>query len=869
MRKKSAERKAEIKASVIETLKGLIAPGIVILLILGMALFLNTQKKGSSDEEEKIIQMRSHDDSVSDTYVLESDRIKFALDSTTSQFTVTDKITGEVWESSVKDAASDAIAQTNDKEKMMSTLILYYSDITGVEQVYNTAKHSIENNIFEVTDGGDFIRVDYSVGKVEQEFVFPPVLTESKYEEVTSRMDKKQLNNITSYYKKYDAKNPTRTQKKTLEADLERYPILNDEVCYICATNIAKAVKTKLQNTFAEVGYTYEEYLEAKTLDTAAEVNDKPVYNVSMIYRLDGDDLLVEVPFSEIEYPEKNPIYQLSILPYFGAAGLNDEGFLFVPEGSGAIINYNNGKTIQNAYYSDMYGWNMAVSRKAVVHETDSNFGVFGAAKNDSSYICVIEKGQAYASVNAAISGKLTNRNNVYAQYTILARDIYDVSQRANAVVYSYQPGFMENEGIIQRYRFIDSNNYVDMAKNYREYLQKNYSESFVKNTDTQAPMLLEVIGAIDKVQQVVGIPMGLPLALTDTEETEEIVKDLYQNGVQNMSLKLTGYINGGVKQKWLNRVKLVSKLGSKKDFQNMVTNVKNLGVQVYLDGITDYAIDSDFFDGFSLYNDSAKFVNKEKAKLLEYSTTSFGQRDSLPAYYLLKNENALKMMENLVKGSEKLGVNPSFQNVGSNLSADYTRKAFVTRQMALEKQVEYIKSIEKDTPIMINKGNDYIAPYATIIDNMNLNGYNYTIIDAAVPFYEIAIHGYVNYVGEALNLTGNFNDELLKSAEYGAGLSFTVMDETPFTLQNTLYYSYFGSEYDACRRTIIDTYKRYNTELGHVFNQEMTNHELVNSDVTCTTYEDGTKVYVNYSYNTDADVNGITVPSRDYVVVK
>ena len=64
------------------------------------------------------------------------------------------------------------------------------------------------------------------------------------------------------------------------------------------------------------------------------------------------------------------------------------------------------------------------------------------------------------------------------------------------------------------------------------------------------------------------------------------------------------------------------------------------------------------------------------------------------------------------------------------------------------------------------------------------------------------------------------------------------------------------------------DIYNRYNSELGHTFNQEMTGHENINDYVSVTEYADGTRVYVNYGY-TDYAGDGINVPARDYKVVK
>ena len=113
------------------------------------------------------------------------------------------------------------------------------------------------------------------------------------------------------------------------------------------------------------------------------------------------------------------------------------------------------------------------------------------------------------------------------------------------------------------------------------------------------------------------------------------------------------------------------------------------------------------------------------------------------------------------------------------------------------------------------------------------------------------------------------FSDELLNSAEYGAGLAFTFMKESAFELQNTLYTEYFGADYSAWHDEMLEIYTRYNEELGHTFNQKMVGHEYVTSELTCTIYEDGTKVYVNYSYDELQADDGTVVPARDYVVVR
>ena len=154
------------------------------------------------------------------------------------------------------------------------------------------------------------------------------------------------------------------------------------------------------------------------------------------------------------------------------------------------------------------------------------------------------------------------------------------------------------------------------------------------------------------------------------------------------------------------------------------------------------------------------------------------------------------------------------------------------------------------------------------MVTSMDLRGNDYTILDECIPFYQLAVHGYINYTGYPLNICGDDKQELLLSAEYGAGLQFTLMKESTFALQKTLFTEYYGSDYDAWRDRMVDIYTRYNAELGHTFNQEMTGHENLTDTLSCTTYADGTKVYVNYDY-VDVTFEGKTIPARDYLVEK
>ena len=864
MKKEKSVRKAEMKAAVIRQLKSLAAPVIITAIILiGVLVIINFQ---NAQEPTEVVRLNGYE-GTTNPIIMENDKLKFTLDPTTTQFTVEVKETGKVWYSNPPEAANDPIALPVEKGKLQSTLLMTYSMETGLEVSYDTFNYGVNNGLYEIEEGDDYIRVNYSIGNLEREYIIPPVCKAVDFDNWMSLMSKGDADTVKQYYKKYDINNLGK--KDDPEELVASYPILETEPIYVLRDTAKNAILVKMEQIFEATGYTYEDYTADKELSTLEKTSDRPVFNVSMIYRLDGEDLVVEVPFSALEYKDQYPIYNITPLPYFGAGGPEDEGYLLVPEGGGALINFNNGKISQNNYYSNVYGWDKALSREAVVHDTRAYFNVFGIANSDDSFICIMEEGVPYASVQADINGHNHSYNFVNAIYSICVREQYDVGSIAASNIFQYLE-VLPDETLTQRYRFVNSGSYVDMAKVYQGYLKDKYEGYFTANDDTSTPVALEIVNAVDKVRQILGVPVSMPLKLTSYSETEDIIKELQAEGMDNMSVKLTGWCNGGVKQKILRKAKPISALGGKKGLQSLADTAQELGVDLYLDGITHYEYDSNIFNGFFSFTDAARFITKERAELFVFNPVSYNAREGLDSYYLLHADLIEEMTDTLDSAAEKYGTGVSFRDTGVDLSSDFYEKDPVSRQEAMAAQSQMLKDIvDSDKNVMINMGNDYAAPYASMITNMDLSGSGYTILDAEVPFYQLALHGFVNYTGSPLNICGNTQEELLESAEYGAGLSFSLMRETAFALQKTLYTEYYGSDYAAWHDRMMDIYNRYNSELGHTFNQEMTGHEQMTSELSCTTYADGTKVYVNYSYTDTVTPDGVEIPARDYKVVR
>lgn len=106
------------------------------------------------------------------------------------------------------------------------------------------------------------------------------------------------------------------------------------------------------------------------------------------------------------------------------------------------------------------------------------------------------------------------------------------------------------------------------------------------------------------------------------------MLQEIKESGVSNLSVKMSGWMNGGINQKILKDVDLISDLGSKKDIKSLLSYAEENDIDIYLDGVTNYANDSGVSDGFLVFRDAARLVSKEKVELLEYDTVYYGEQD-------------------------------------------------------------------------------------------------------------------------------------------------------------------------------------------------------------------------------------------------
>ena len=278
-------------------------------------------------------------------------------------------------------------------------------------------------------------------------------------------------------------------------------------------------------------------------------------------------------------------------------------------------------------------------------------------------------------------------------------------------------------------------------------------------------------------------------------------------------------------------------------------------------------------FDGFSVNRDAAKFVSREICELYTLDPIVYQTNEEYPLcemYYLVKPSYTIESIDNYLSEISALGVNNiGFEDVGNTLAGDYNPKARVSREASMNMQIDKMKALKgSGSLVMTTSGNQYAVPYSDYVTDMDIDARAVNIIDESVPFYQIALHGLVNYSGSAINLSEDQTDMILKSAETGAGLYYTFMNAPTSVLQDGENTQYYACNFMDWKDSAIELYNKFNSNLGDIYSQFIVAHEKLANGVYKTTYESGKEVIVNYNY-ADYDYNGKTIPQRDFVTFK
>lgn len=800
--------------------------------------------------------------------VFSRDGLTLLVNDDTAEIAVRDEA-GRTWYSNPQGRDDDPVASQENKNNMAAQARIIYSDNTGNTRSMNTYTDAVARGQYRITEENGELVVRYTLGTVEEKKLVPVIVEKERFEEkILSKLDDAQKKTIERYYMLVDLDS---IEDETYRRELEvKYPAAKKGPVWALRNNPpAPNIEEKIHDVIVTTGYTREDLEADNAANQVEDAEAQQVFNLAIHYAIEDGRLLVSLPAEELEMPDEYLIERVALLEHFGAASKGDEGYILLPDGSGSLMYFDNGKDGMAAYSVPVYGQDPALYLEETPYRADGvNLPVFGLKNGEAAFLAVVEKGEALANINARPSGAAASYNVVYPEFRIREKAVQSVGGSDNVQnIYSVQ----RYQGrMTVSYRFLSGEEagYVGMAKAYRATLLDG-REAPVSG---KRPVYVELIGAIDATENIAGLPVEHTRALTTFEQAAAVLGDLAASGLDPSAVQVrySGLFNGGMRQGYADSLRLVGELGGEKGFAALLESAEQAGISVYPDVDLCYVYKNTLLDSYNIRRDTARFLTRTTAAVYPYNPATFAlDTDAEPAY-LISPRCYPTLFSAFGRAFAALGCpNLSLRSLGDTLTSDYREERMIDRQSALDTLTESLAGLLGDAQaysFMAENGNAYLLPYLSHVVDMPMDSCGYDMCNESVPFLQLVVSGIVNYAGEPVNLSSASRHDLLRAVETGAGFSFTATALGSEQVRDTAYNDYYACEWTYVQK-VMDNILEEAAPAAGTAGQEMTDHEKLADGVYRTTFSDGSQVVVNYNRQPYAD-SSLKVGAESFVVL-
>ena len=786
----------------------------------------------------------------------ENDILKLYTNTKTTEIAVYDKRTGVITYSNPVDRAEDTIATGKNKIALNSQFMVTYYDSSRSEATMYNYDLSVEREQYEIEKIENGIRYIYLLGDLTNPTgLVPPLLTPERLNELQSRLDEKDARTLRNAYK-----------------DSDDHPGFKE---LTAVGSSSKVGLQKLNAIMEKMGYTQEDYDADAAVAAGGEVQIPTTFSIPLEYRLVDDKLEVSIPTGNIKETGVGKIGKIDLLCYFGAGGLNEQGYLLVPNGSGSLIYFNNGKK-NDRYNQFVYGQDETTLGPTVVEKSiRARMPVFGIKRENSAIFAEITNGDTLANIMAMVSGSINSYNYAYPSFTIRGSEkvsMFDATG-AGADVPTVEKDIYKMNLTVD-YAFLNNEDasYSGMANYYRNKLISKGVLKRLEPSDS-IPFYLDILGGVKRQESFVGVAYMDVFPMTKFKEASTIVDAFTNAGVSNIRLNYLGWFNGGYYHDVAKRIKVDKELGSKKDLIELSSKLESAGNRFY----GDVALNGVSFEaegiGYNWRIENSQYYSGLAAGFAPANPATM--RMNTMGYFetginVLSPKFLVRHVNGFLNASKKVDIyGISLRDLGDFVASDKRRSNVINRQESKQIVVAQMDRIDKQIGnLMISGGNAYAWAFADDLVNVPASHNAIRIVDEEIPFYEMVIHGCIDYAASAINLNGSYDkrDAILRMLEYGFAPHFVLSYQNSSEIKYTGMNSYFSTQYEIWLDEAVDMYNQLNDVLKHVNGSTIKEHAIIEEGIKRITYDNGCVIYIN-STDEDAQCDGITIPARNYVL--
>ncbi len=575
---------------------------------------------------------------------------------------------------------------------------------------------------------------------------------------------------------------------------------------------------------------------------------DSAGFEFPVEYTLEKDHLKASLKISEIkEYNSVNIATEITLLGSFGAASEEEDGYFVIPDGCGALVRFNNGRTMDNnAYSRKVYGDDITAVptvRGAVAEQI--YLPLYGIVKKDNALLVVASKGDSNADLSVRVSRQSNSSYNL-CNFTFRLRgtDTFYMSGSSTDKFTVFESGDIDSDDIELRYYPISAENadYSDVAECFRNYLinEKGISP---KVDSGNSPLYIDIYGGVQKEKPILGIPVAMKTAVTSYEEAAEILAELRDNGGENMIVSYHNWTDDGIENKIDTSAEPSGILGGKRGFSKLKDFIDENGCTLY--PVSD---NRDFYsgNGYNSLNSTCMRISGSYARIVSYDR-AYGIPDGFKDNMSLLSPSLFsEVFTEAADNFADNGLNGmALSELSDSLYGDYGKKK-ISRFDAMKAAEECMGYIDDklENGIIADCANAYAIPYASHIVNVPLTSSRFDIFNEDVPFYQMVMHGLVPYSSTAVNAAANSTDMLLKSAVFGSLLRYDMLYAETDTLKDTEYDVYYYANHSEQTAVAAEEYKLLKPIYDDISDSFMIGCEIENGGRLITAaYSNGTVV--------------------------
>lgn len=828
--------------------RALCAVGLVGAIILG-GTNVTALPDTAADGQNQILKNEILSDEF--TVALQNSNYTLYYNSMTNEIALSSRENGSVLYSNPQDRANDSIADAEKKNNLSSQLIVYYYKDQVLSEM-NSYYYATSLKQCEFKTEKDKLHVTYNLG--QQKFTIeqlPQVISRERMErDILPKLEKSDVQAVLKRYVRYCK---AELSKEALAAVKNSFPIIDEHDIYI-RTQMPDYVGEQIWEIFEKTGYTIENLeQDCKENNVENKYEEQAAFKIELVYTLNEDGFSVSCDPEKIGYIEKFKPVRIEILPFFGAAGMSDTGYMLVPDGSGSIIKYNNGKKNTNEYWRSLFGDDSAVSKNENTAERqEALLPVFATCGQMGGFLATIDSGYENAGIAADVAGKVNSYNYIRPFFDIFAADVLSVGQNSanNTFLSTTDRCFSENI-TVSYHPVFENTSYDTFAVMYRDYLIK--TGQLKENKTDDVALNLELIGTVGVKKKFLGFPYDSIEAVTTFEQAIDIVDLL---GINDIDIKYTSALKGGIKQNSAASVKPVGVLGGKKQLEKLKSSVGQVYFSYYATRQSKAA-----------KSVTARTLGEQLVKRYQYHLIS-RQIEKKKYMVQLSTKTLNKNADKILKSAQKSKVDSvNLLDVGWELNSDFNKSNVIDTAEARRNIQKYMKKLSGKVNVSVERGGVYAMNTADKIWNIPTTDSGYNILDESVPFYAIVVRGSIPMVTSPVNTSPDPVNQFLQTVEIGAQLQYSWLYKYVENITDT-----GESYYDRDYKDTISSAKEYAERIGKLYDAigrgKITAHRRISDTLTCVTYDNGVTVMVNYD-TADTVFNEKTIPAQDFVILK